>query len=362
MNKTASIVIGLVVVLVIAGVGAYVVYGHGSSNQSPSSKVTLTETGSTLLYPVFNIWAGNYSANKITTAGTGSGAGISGAIAGTVVIGASDAFMTNTQVQQNPGMLNIPILISSQYVAYNIPGLNSNTLHFNGTVLAGIYNGSINNWNNAQIAALNPGVTFPSHVIVPVHRSDGSGDTNMFTEFLSKSDSWWNNNVGFGTNVNWPSVPAAVTGQGNSGIISQMTSTPYSIGYIATTYEAQVHSAGFGIAALQNQAGQFVTMSQSTVMAAANHYLSQIPADGRLAIQFAPGNNSYPIVDLEYLIVKQVQPNANTAAALVAFLEWAVNSTSGGSQSKFISPLNLAPLPQAVVSQIVTPLINKISG
>jgi phosphate transport system substrate-binding protein len=360
MNKSMVIVIGVVAVVIVAAIGAYMVYGNTA--RPSTSSVTLTETGSTLLYPVFNIWAGNYSANKITTAGTGSGAGISGAIAGTVVIGASDAFMTNTQVAQNPGILNIPILISSQYVSYNIPGLNGQTLKFNGTVLAGIFNGSINNWNNSQITALNPGVTFPSHTVVPVHRSDGSGDTNMFTEFLSKSDSWWNNNVGFGTNVNWPSVAAALTGNGNSGIISQMKSTQYSIGYIATTYEAQILSAGFGISALQNQAGKFVTMNQSTVMAAANQYLSQIPADGRLAIQYAPGNNSYPIVDLEYLIVKQAQPDAATATALKSFLVWAVNSTSGGSQSKYISSLNLAPLPPAVVNQIVVPLINKLSG
>lgn len=360
MNKNTGIAIIVAIVVVIAAVGVYLAYGNQA--KPSSSSVTLTETGSTLLYPVFNIWAGNYSANKITTAGTGSGAGISGAIAGTVVIGASDAFMTNTQVSQNPGILNIPILISSQYVSYNLPGLNGKALNFSGPVLAGIYNGSISNWNNSQIAALNPGVAFPSHTIVPVHRSDGSGDTNMFTEFLSKSDSWWNSNVGFGTNVNWPGVSAALTGNGNSGIISQMKSTPYSIGYIATTYQAQIQSAGFGIAALQNQAGKFVTMSQSTVMAAANQYLSQIPSDGRLAIQYAPGNTSYPIVDLEYLIVKQVQPNAATATALVNFLKWAVNSTSGGSQSTYISSLNLSPLPSAVVNQIVTPLINKISS
>lgn len=360
MNRMTGIAIAVVVVVVIAAVGGYMVLGNKGSPST--SKVTLTETGSTLLYPVFNEWAGNYTANKITTAGTGSGAGISGAIAGTVVIGASDAFMTNAQVSQSPGMLNIPILISSQYVAYNIPGLNGIQLNFSGPVLAGIYNGTINNWNNSQLAALNPGVSFPSHTIVPVHRSDGSGDTNMFTEFLSKSDSWWQANVGYGTNVNWPSVSAALTGNGNSGIISQMQSTQYSIGYIATTYEAQIKSAGFGIAALQNQAGKFVTMSQATVMAAANQYLNQIPSDGRLAIQYAPGNTSYPIVDLEYLIVKQVQPNQATATALVNFLKWAVNSTSGGSQSKYLTALNLAPLPQAVVDQIVIPLVAKITG
>lgn len=360
MKRSVGIAIAVVVIVVIAAIGAYLVYGQGGSS---SGKVELKETGSTLLYPVFNVWAGNYTAAKLTTAGTGSGTGQAQAIAGTVQIGASDAFLTNTQMQQNPGMLNVPILISSQDVAYNIPGgLNSQTLKFSGAILTGIYNGTITNWNDTQIAAMNPGVTLPNHVIIPVHRSDGSGDTNMFTEFLSKSDSWWNSNVGYGTNVNWPSVTAGLTGAGNSGLISQMTSTPYSISYIATTYSAQLQSAGFGIAALQNQAGLFVKANQTTVMSAANQYLNQIPSDGRLAIQYAPGSDSYPIVALEYLIVKMTQPNAATASALKAFLSWVVDPTNGGSQSKFITPLNLAPLPSAVVSQITTPLINKITS
>lgn len=359
MKRSVGIAIAVVVIVVIAAIGAYLVYGQGSSSGKPELK----ETGSTLLYPVFNIWAGNYTAAKLTTAGTGSGTGQAQAIAGTVQIGASDAFLTNTQMQQNPGMLNIPILISSQDVAYNIPGgLNSQTLNLSGQILTGIYNGTITNWNSSQIAALNPGMTLPNHVIIPVHRSDGSGDTNMFTEFLSKSDSWWNSTVSYGTNVNWPSVSGALTGAGNSGLISQMQSTPYSISYIATTYTAQLQSAGFGIAALQNQAGNFVKANQTTVMAAANQYLSQIPSDGRLAIQYAPGSDSYPIVALEYLIVKMTQPNTATASALTAFLKWVINATSGGSQSKFISPLNLAPLPSAVVNQISIPLINKITG
>lgn len=357
-RKTTAVLTAIVVVVVIVGVVAGVVL---SKPKAPSAqKQTLSESGSTLLYPVFNSWAGNYSNATITTLSTGSGTGISSAIAGTVVIGASDAFMSPSLATAHPNVMNIPIMISYQYIAYTIPNFNAR-LDLSGNVIAGIFMGTVNNWNSTPIQQLNPGVALPDHTIIPVHRSDGSGDTFMFTSFLSKSNSTWGKNIGAGTNVNWPTNPAALTGNGNSGIISQMTATPYSIGYIAATYETEVNTAGFGIANLENQKGQFVGASVANVSIASQQYLPIIPSNGTIALQYAPGNNSYPIADMEYVIVKQNQSSPAIAQSLKNFLSWAVSS-DGGAATKYLTSFNLVPLPSSVISQIVDPLINKITG
>ena len=152
---------------------------------------SLTETGSTLLYPLFNLWTagytGTYSQVSITTAGTGSGTGISDAANGTVDIGASDAYLSPSENSSDPDLLNIPLAISAQLVAYNIPGVTAH-LKLSGAVLAQIYEGKVTTWNNSAIASLNPGLTLPSVPIVTLHRSDGSGDTFLFTQFLSKAN------------------------------------------------------------------------------------------------------------------------------------------------------------------------------
>ena len=358
MNRSKIAIIAIVVVaIVVVGAVAAVVLS-GNHNPQPA-KVTLSESGSSLLYPVFNSWAGNYTNATITTLSTGSGTGISSAIAGTVVIGASDAYMPYSVAQKYPFVMNIPIMISYQYIAYNIPGVSA-TLKLDGNIIAGIYMGTITNWNSTEIAAINPGVILPNHTIIPVHRSDGSGDTFMFTSFLSKSNATWAKQVGAGTVVNWPSVAAAQTGAQNAGIISTMTSTPYSIGYIAATYETQVQSAKFGVALLENQVGQFVSPTVANVSTAASQYLTEIAANGTVALQYAPGDNSYPIADMEYIIVKQNQTSAPIANALKAFITWAV-SPNGGSADKYLSVFNLVALPSSVVQKIIVPLINQIS-
>ncbi len=358
MNRStiAIIAVVVVVIVVVGGVAAVVLYGH--HNQQPA-KVTLSESGSSLLYPVFNAWSGNYTNATITTLSTGSGTGISSAIAGTVVIGASDAYMPYSDAQKYPYVENIPIAISYQYIAYNIPGVSA-SLKLNGSIIAGIFMGTITNWDSPAIAALNPGVTLPNHTIIPVHRSDGSGDTFMFTSFLSKSNATWAKQVGAATSVNWPSVQAAQTGAQNAGIISTMSSTPYSIGYIAATYQAQVQSAKFGVALLENQVGQFVAPTVANVSTAASQYLTEIPANGTVALQYAPGSNSYPIADMEYIVVKQNQTSASIANALKAFITWAV-SPNGGSADKYLSTFNLVALPSNVVQKIINPLIAQIS-
>ncbi len=328
---------------------------------SSSGSVTITEAGSSLLYPVFNAWAGNYTAANFQPAAGGSGLGISEAISGTVNLGGSDAYMSSSLAKANPSVMNIPILISYQYITYNVPGLGVSNLNLSASMIAGMYNGSIQYWDNSAISAANPGATLPHQAIVPVHRSDGSGDTFMFTSFLSKANSWWGSNVGASTNPNWPSNPAAATGNGNTGMIATEKSTPYSIAYIAATYTSTIQSDGFGIAHLLNQAGNYVTANVTNVAAAAAQYLPDIPANGTIALQFAPGANSYPIADLEYVIVQQNQSGSLAASALQALLSWMVSS-NGGSSTSYLNTFYLAPLPAAVVNNVTTPLINKIKG
>ncbi|BBY38772.1 hypothetical protein MMAN_29060 [Mycobacterium mantenii] len=178
--------------------------GGGPVATTPaSSPVTLSETGSTLLYPLFNLWGpayhDKYSNVTITTQGTGSGTGISQAAAGAVAVGASDAYLSEGDMAAHKGLMNIALAISAQQVNYNLPGVTEH-IKLNGKVLAGMYNGTVKTWNDPQITGLNPGVNLPATPVVPLHRSDGSGDTFLFTQYLSKQDpDGWGRSPGFGT-------------------------------------------------------------------------------------------------------------------------------------------------------------------
>ncbi len=197
---------------------------------------SLIETGSTLLYPLFNLWVPGYNQTypgvTIQTGGTGSGTGISDATNGTADIGASDAYLAPSNVSASPGLKNIPLAISSQLVTYNIPGVSAH-LKLSGSVLSQIYQGKITNWNNSAITALNTGVTLPNLPIVTLHRADSSGDTFLFTQFLSKTDpSGWGATVAFNTTVQWPNAPGALGETGNSGMVTGCKATPGCIAYV----------------------------------------------------------------------------------------------------------------------------------
>lgn len=329
----------------------------------PSSQVALTETGSTLLYPLFNLWSQAYSAKypniKITTQGTGSGTGISQSAAGTVQIGASDAYLSPAQVTQNPGLVNIPLAISAQMVNYNIPGFKG-TLKLNGKVLAAIYRGQITQWNDPQIQALNSGVTLPATKIVPVHRSDGSGDTFLFTQYLSKQDSTgWGQKVSYGTTVAFPAVAGALGESGNGGMVSACAATPGCVAYVGVSFRDQTRAKGLGEAQLQNASGSFVPLTDSTVAAEAASFASSTPASG--SVSLINGTNApqgYPIVNYEYAIVKTNQPNADQAQATRALLAWAVDP-NGGASPVFLKKVYFQPLPKSA-SDVATTLITSI--
>lgn len=316
-----------------------------------AANITLNETGSTLLYPLFTQWIPDYAKvapdATLTAASTGSGAGIAAAFSGKAQIGASDAYMPDEQFQQNPGIVNIPVAISALTVNYNVPGLNNAGLKLDGPTLAGIYTGTITTWDSPQIAALNPGVQLPHQAIVPIRRSDGSGDTFVFTQFLDFSTQSWEDNTGYGTSIEWPAVATEQAALGNEGVVKTLASTPYSLAYVGISYRDAIAKAGLGTAQLKNQSGKFLLPTAETMSAAASSLDQRTPPDERLTLAFAPGDNSYPLINYEYLMVSTRQPDAQTAAALRHFLLWAV-SLQGGNASKYLDSVGFIALPDFI--------------
>ncbi len=240
--------------------------------------LTVSETGSTLIYPLFQEWVAAYakvdSSLQLTVGATGSGTGIAQAIAKQVQIGTSDAYMSDNEAIAHPRILNIPLAISAQTVNANLPELRGGALKLSGPVLVGIYTGKIREWDAPEIASMNRGVSLPHHAIVPVRRADGSGDTFIFTQFLTFTTSTltggtssWGDSIGYGTTVPWPSVSAAVTATGNQGMLQTIARTPYSVGYLGASFEDQAKKAGLITAMLQNQAGNFLLPTAATVTA-----------------------------------------------------------------------------------------------
>jgi phosphate transport system substrate-binding protein len=203
-------------------------------------------------------------------------------------------------------------------------GRNAEKLNLDGTVLAGIYSGKIRFWDTAPIAALNPNLKLPHHVIIPIHRADGSGDTFIFTQFLSFSDPDWANNQGCGMVITWPVVEGTLEAHGNIGIIQTIQKTAYSLGYIGVSYAADIANAGLGTAWLKNESGNFLLPTKEAVQAAAADLGSRTPPDERLTIVLSPGAAAYPLVSYEYAIVSTKQADAATAAAIRKFLLWAI--------------------------------------
>ncbi|HET9082362.1 MAG TPA: phosphate ABC transporter substrate-binding protein PstS [Trebonia sp.] len=323
------------------------------STAPASASASLSETGSTLLYPLFNLWTPDYEKAypqvKITTAGTGSGTGISQAAANAVQIGASDAYLSNTQVSQHPGLLNIPLAISAQQINYNIPGLSQSThLKLDGKVLSQIYQGKITKWNDSAIKSLNPGVSLPATTIVPLHRADGSGDTFLFTTYLSDQDaSGWGASISYGTTVSWPKVSGALAETGNGGMVSGCKATPGCVAYIGISFLKQTQSDGLGEAQIANGSGNYELPTPATISAEAASFVSKTPANESLSLINGPAASGYPIINYEYAIVNTKQSSATMAQDVQAFLHWALTT---GNASSYLSQVQFQPLPASVVS------------
>ena len=313
---------------------------------------TLSESGSTLLIPLLHAWAHAYQQQfpqvTISTRGTGSGTGIKDASAGTVDIGASDAFLSSGDLVKNPALLNIPLAVAAQQVDYNLPGLKPGVhLRLTGAVLAQMYQGAIRTWNNPAIAALNPGVTLPGTRVVPLHRSDSSGDTFLFTSYLSTHDPTWNRAIGYGTTVAWPPVPGSQGQHGNSGMVTGCQATPGCVAYVGISYLSAALAGGLGEAQLANALGQYELPTPGSITAAVAAFVSATPANETISMVNGPASGGYPIVNYEYAIVRSRQPDATRARDIRAFLHWAVTA---GNSAQYLGQVRFQPLPGAVVT------------
>jgi phosphate transport system substrate-binding protein len=323
---------------------------------NPTSAVTLSEDGSSLLYPyLVKLESGINSADPnitLSPAAGGSGKGQTDAISGAVDMGGSDAYLSAGQVSANPGLLNIPIAVSSQAVNYNLSGITN--LKLSGSVIAQIYEGTIKMWNDPSIASLNPGVTLPATPIVPVRRSDSSGDTFIFTSFLSATNSTWSNGPSFGTTVSWPSVAGELTAQGNPAMVDTCHSTPGCIAYIGVSVESTALVDGLGEAELENASGSYVQPDATTVTAAVAAGAGNVPASLAQSLIYESGADAYPIVNFEYLIINPSKLSAaasGTPLAVRTFLAWAISSTGGATPAN-LAAVNFDPLPASIIPKV----------
>ncbi len=305
--------------------------------------ITLTGAGATFPYPLYSKWFDVYekqAGTRVNYQSIGSGGGIQQVTQRTVDFGASDAPMTDDQLKAAPApLLHIPTVLGAVVVTYNVPGVEQG-LKLAPDVLADIFLGRLTTWNDPRLAQANPGVTLPSTPIAVVHRSDGSGTTNIFTDYLSAVSPDWQQRVGKSTSVNWP---VGLGGKGNEGVTGQVKQTPGAIGYVELAYAVQNK---LPYAAVRNQAGQFVEPTLESTTAAAAGAAASIPEDLRVSIVNAPGERSYPIAGFTYLLVYQQQADVAKGKALVDFLWWGIHD---GEQ--YATDLQYAPLPAEVVQR-----------
>ena len=316
---------------------------------------SLTETGSTLLFPLFGAWSTAYQKQfvdssgapivTITTSSTDSAAGIIGAATGTVDVGASDVYLPSASRRRHPDLINIALAISAQQISYNVPGVRN--LNLDGAVLARIYTGQITNWNAPALRDLNPGVRLPDLTIVPLHRAESSGDTFLFTSYLNAQDpsAWPAARVSAA--VAWPNVSGARAESGNSGMAAGCQATKGCIAYIGISYRRQTRAAGLGTASLRNRSGNFVRPTSASIAAAAAAQTGKTPASERLSMINGPAVSGYPIVNYEYAIVSTTQPSAIVAEDIRAFLHWTVHT--GQDPGSYLTPVGFQPLPASVV-------------
>jgi phosphate transport system substrate-binding protein len=308
-----------------------------------SAQTTINGAGATFPYPMYSKWFSEYNKQKpdvrINYQSIGSGGGIQQLLAGTVDFGASDGPMTDAQLEKAKGkIIHVPAVLGAVVPAYNIPDVKQE-LKFTPQVLADIFLGKITNWNDKAIAAANPGVTFPNQPIVVVHRSDGSGTTYIFTDYLSKVSSEWKNNVGKGTSVKWP---LGLGGKGNEGVAGVVRQMPGALGYVELIYAVQ-NKITYG--SVKNAAGNFVKASlESTTAAAAS---AAMPADFRVSITNAPGKEAYPISSFTWLLVPEQSKDANKGKMISEFLTWML-----GPGQEMTKQLTYAPLPPPVIEKV----------
>jgi phosphate transport system substrate-binding protein len=304
----------------------------------------LTGAGATFPYPLYSKWMHTYNEKtgvKINYQSIGSGGGIKQITAQTVDFGASDAPMKDDELAAAPGkILHIPATLGAVVVAYNVDGL-SEPLKLTPDTIAAIFMGDIKKWNDAKLAADNPGAKLPDKDITPVYRSDGSGTTAVFTDYLAKVSPAWKDKVGAGKSVKFP---AGLGAKGNEGVAGQIKSSPGAVGYIELAYAKQTNQP---YAHIKNADGQFVDATEDGITAAAAASAKDIPADYRTSITNATGATSYPIAAFTYLLVYEDAKDAAKGKTLADFLWWAIHDGQ-----EMGPPLHYAKLPAELVTKI----------
>lgn len=304
--------------------------------------VLINGAGATFPYPLYSKWFDefrkHYPEAQINYQSIGSGGGIRQVTEGTVDFGATDGPMTDAQLAAAPvPLLHLPTVLGAVVPTYNLAGVER--LRFTADALAGIFIGKITTWNDPAIAKENPGVALPAAPIVPIRRSDGSGTTYVFTDYLAKVSPEWERTVGRGTSVNWP---VGLGGKGNEGVTGLIKQMPNSIGYVELIYAIQ-NKLPYGD--VRNRAGEFVRAHIESVTAAAAAAAANMPADFRVSITDPPGREAYPIASFTWLLVPTRIPNVEKGTALKKFLEWMLNEGQA-----LATPLHYAPLPGTVVA------------
>ena len=300
--------------------------------------------GATFPAPIYTKWFSEYNKLhkdvQINYQPLGSGAGVQQVTAKTVFFGASDFPLTDQQLSAAPGkLLHFPTVLGGVVPIYNVPGAQD--LKFTGAVLADIYLGKITKWNDPAIAKANAGVKLPATDIAVVHRSEGSGTTFIWTDFLSKASPDFKSKVGASPQPNWPT---GVGQKGNDGVSGQVTQTPGAIGYVELIYALQ-NKISFG--AVQNASGKFLKASIESVTAAAAGAAKSMPADFRVSITNAPGADAYPISSFTWMLLYQDSPDKAQGKTMVDFMKWALSATGG---QQYCKDLGYAPLPKNVVA------------
>jgi phosphate transport system substrate-binding protein len=308
------------------------------------AQMLMNGAGATFPYPLYSKWFEEYTKVdpevRFNYQSIGSGGGIRQITERTVDFGATDGPMTDDQLKKAPGeLLHIPTVLGAVVATYNLPG--SPKLQFTGDVLADIFLGRIRKWDDERIKALNPSAALPSQPIVVVHRSDGSGTTYIWVDYLSKVSKEWEQKVGKGTSVNWP---VGLGGKGNEGVAGQVKNAPGALGYVELAYAI---TNKLPAAAVKNQAGKFVEATIDSTTAAAAGAAANMPSDFRVSLTNPPGEQAYPIASFTWLLVYRDQANEAKGKALVKFLWWAIHDGQ-----KYPSALLYAPLPAPVVKQI----------
>ena len=303
--------------------------------------------GATFPYPIYSKWFDEFhktNSAQINYQSVGSGAGIKQVTEGTVDFGATDGPMNDDQIKayrakNGTGILHFPTVLGAVVPTYNVPGVNT-PLNFTPEALAGIFLGRISKWNDPAIANANKGVNLPANDIVVIHRSDGSGTTYIWTDYLSKVSGDWKDKVSKGTSVNWP---VGLGGKGNEGVTGLIKQTPSSIGYVELIYAAQ-NKVPYG--AVKNSSGTFVKADLASVTEAASGAVKTMSEDFRVSITNAPGKNAYPISSFTWLLIPEKFKDGGKRDALKGFVKWAITDGQG-----FAENLSYAKLPKEVVDR-----------